>query len=295
MTLVQLEVFLAVVQQGGFTRAGVALSMTQSAVSHIVQSLETELGTALLIRDRKGVKLTEAGERVLVHARQILAHTNAIREELQELKGLGAATVRIGSFPSVSSQLLPKLMDDFQTRYPAVTLVHLDGTNQEVRHWIYTGAVHLGFVSLPDDEFHTVPLLQDEMVLLLPENHRLATRRSVPVEALRSEAFVMTKGGCEAFILKMLAPVHPDIRHEAKETSTILTMVKQGLGVTILPSLALSPQLEQISVLSLEPRQYRHLGLAVNPGADSSPAVAAFVSHAQEWIRKHGIKFTNNR
>ncbi len=286
MTLVQLEVFLAVVQHGGFTRAGAALSMTQSAVSHIVQSLETELDAALLIRDRRGVKLTAAGERVLMHARQILSHTDALRQELQELKGVGAETIRIGSFPSVSAQLLPAMLDAFQTRYPAITLVHLDGTNQEVRHWIHTGAVHLGFVSLPDDEFRTVHLMQDEMVLLLPANHPLATRTSIPVEELRSEAFVMTKGGCEAFILKLLAPTQPDIRYEAKETSTILTMVQQGLGVTILPRLALPTQLEQIAVLSLDPPQYRQLGLAVNPDASTPPAVSAFLEHAKEWIKK---------
>lgn len=284
MTLVQLQVFVAVVEQGSFTKASSALSMTQSAVSHIIQSLENELETRLLIRNRSGVKLTESGERVLFHARHILTHSQSILQELQDLKGIGPATVRIGSFPSVSAHLLPALISDFQARFPAVTLLHLDGTNQEVRHWIYSGAVHAGFVSLPDDEFETTPLLEDEMLLLVPKQHPLAKQSSISVEMLRHESFIMTKGGCEAFILKLLAPVPPDIRYEVKETATILKMVEQGLGITILPRLALPVELKGISVLSLEPRRFRQLGLAVNT-PHIPAAVRQFILFANEWFK----------
>lgn len=289
MTLVQFEVFLAVVKEGSFTKAGDVLGMTQSAVSHIISNLESELGAALLVRDRKGIKLTSAGEKVLYHIQQIMNHTKLIHEELLEYKGLAKGVIRIGSFPSVSAHLLPYAMKTFQASYPGIELIFLDGTNQEVRNWIYTGAVDVGFVTLPDPEFDTTYVVQDEMNVIVPVTHPLATYQTITVDQLQGESFILTKGGCEALIRQIFKACDPQIKYEVKETSTILTMVQQGLGITILPSMALPQKLSHSVVLSLDPPIFRSLGLAV-PSLDRAPkAVPLFMQHVQKICKKEGM------
>jgi DNA-binding transcriptional LysR family regulator len=287
MTLLQLEVLRTIVQEGTFTKAGRVLHMTQSAVSHIISSLENELGVTLLQRGRKGIELTKAGEEVLSHAREITYHVHQIHEKVSSLKGLQAGTIRIGTFPSISSYFLPNLLRSFQTQYPNIEAVVFDGTNQEVRNWIYTGAVHIGFVSLPDDEFETVPITYDEMVVLVPASHLLSSHSSISLELLKSDSFIMTKGGCEAFILNLFRPDPPQIQYEVKETSTIISMVQQGLGISVLPKMALPAGLSNISVIQIEPRKYRHLGLGVNDLSSAPADVKTFIDFTKSWAVKN--------
>jgi len=287
MTFVQLEAFLAVIRTGSFTKAGELLHMTQSAVSHMIADLEAELGAVLLIRGRKGVSMTEAGSAVFSHAEAILTHVAQLHGQLAEIKGLGdAGPIRIGSFPSVSARLLPALLQGFEERYPGIQLVSMDGTNQEVRNWIDRGAVHLGFVSLPDDDFDTIFLLEDELVAVVPEGHRLAGREKVPVAELQGESFIMTKGGCEGTILRMFKTNLPNIVYEVKETSTILTMVQHGLGITVLPRMALPSSPEGAAVLSLSPFHSRRLGIGVPALAEASPAARLFIEYCRTQLDK---------
>lgn len=285
MTLIQFEVLLAVVREGSFTKAGDVLGMTQSAVSHIISNLESELGAILLIRDRRGIKLTAAGEKVLTHVEQIIHHVDSLQSELLAYKGLARGTIRIGSFPSVSARLLPYAMKTFRASYPGVELIFLDGTNQEVRNWLFTGAIDVGFVSLPDEEFETTFIVHDEMKVIVPGTHALATKQALDIEDIRGEAFIMTKGGCEGMIRQIFKACNPDIKYEVKETATILTMVQQGFGITILPSMALPAKLPHTVVLSFDPPVYRSLGLAVNSMDASSKAVQMFMEHVHNLCK----------
>lgn len=290
MTLTQLEVFTAVVKERSFTKAGLTLGMTQSAVSHVISSLEAELGISLLVRDRRGVKATEAGERVLVHVREILYRTSQIQQDVSSLKVLESGTVKIGSFPSISARLLPRILSDFKVRYPGIELILFEGTNQEVRNWIHTGAVDVGFVSLPDEEFDTVPITQDEMVVILPENHPLAHETSILIEDIKTESFILTKSGCEGLVLRVFHPFMPRIQFEVRETGTILTMVQQGLGITILPAMAIPSAFPHASILHLNPPIYRQLGLAVRSLKSTALCVLTFIEHTKNWIQANKIE-----
>lgn len=285
MTLIQFEVLLAVVKEGSFTKAGDALGMTQSAVSHIISNLESELGATLLIRDRKGIQLTAAGKKVFQHVEQIIQHVNSLQAELISYKGLTKDTIRIGSFPSVSARLLPYAMKTFRASYPGIELIFLDGTNQEVRNWLFTEAIDVGFVALPDDEFDTTFIVHDEMNVIVPATHSLASKQTIQIEDIQGEAFIMTKGGCEGMIRQIFKACNPDIKYEVKETATILTMVQQGFGITILPSMALPAKMPNTVVLSFDPPIYRSLGLAVNSLESSPKSVQVFMEHVHNLCK----------
>lgn len=132
MTLVQLQVLIAIADSGGFTAAAAQLGMSQSAVSHALGALEQELGVTLVERGRPGVRLSEAGKRIVAHARAMSSLEEHIRQEAAS-RGVAAGKLRIESFPSVSARLLPGILRRYTSRYLGVEVVLFEGTDDEVR------------------------------------------------------------------------------------------------------------------------------------------------------------------
>lgn len=289
MTLLQLEVFVAVVDAGGFTRAADKLNMSQSGVSHTIAALEAELGMPLLIRNRKGVQLTEVGETVLIHAREMLNRMEQIRQTAAAAAGLQIGTLRIGSFPSASAKLLPGILRRFRDRYPKIAWTMFEGDYDEVREWILGGAVDAALLPHPDEALETAPLLEDELVAVLPASHSMSSEHELTWAAMAGEPFIMPKAGCDLLVSHAFTQqgLHPNIHFEVSDNETIVTMVREGLGVTIVPRLTLPEQLDRLHICSLSPKVHRHIGVAVRSFADASPAVHAFVKEAIAWVRDH--------
>ncbi len=172
-TLSQLNSFLAVVDEGGFTAASLRLEMSQPAVSRAVATLEKELGVALLIRGRGRPSLTDAGTRALVHAREAVRQLTLLQTETA-IAGEVAGTLSLASLPSVTATLIAPQLRKFTARYPAVTVRLLEGSEQEVRDWLDQGAAEAGVVSLPVTGLDAAVLGDQDLVAVLPADHRLA-------------------------------------------------------------------------------------------------------------------------
>jgi DNA-binding transcriptional LysR family regulator len=282
---------VAVIESGSFTGAAAALGLTQSAVSHALASLEDELGVTLVERERHGVSLTESGQHILGHTRDVLLHTEAIRQVAAGVRGLAAGKVRVGSFPSASAHLLPGIIRAFQQRYPGIEVVVFEGTDAEVREWILARVVDAGFVTLPTESVQAVSIAQDEMVVVVSTQHPLHTHRAVQVAQLATEPFIMSKAGCEPLIRAIFREAHVPLRppqFEVSDVPTMLAMVQEGLGVTIVPRLNLVAHLTGIHTVSLDPPVFRRLALGVRTLEQAAPAVRAFLHQAQTWARAHG-------
>lgn len=290
ITLAQLEVLVAVVQHKSFTAAAAALSITQSAASHALASLEAELDNTLLERGRNGVMLTEIGARVFEHAQSILLHTESIRQETAAHSGLTAGKLRIGSFPSVSARLLPGIIRSFQQRYRGIDIVMFEGTDQEVYDWIINRIVDIGFVTQVTRHVERIPIAHDELLLLVPKGHPLTDQSGVSLQRLAEEPFIISKAGCEPLVLSLFqsakAALQPQF--EVSDPTTIMAMVREGLGITIVPRLVLPDELPGIETVSLKPQEYRHLALGVRSLNTMLPLVDAFVHHAQGWAQTQG-------
>lgn len=290
ITLAQLEVLVAVVQNKSFTTAANALNITQSAASHALASLESELDNTLVERGRHGVVLTEIGARVFEHAQTILLHAESIRQETAAHNGLAAGKLRIGTFPSVSARLLPGLIRSFQQRYRGIEIVMFEGTDQEVYDWIINRIVDIGFVTQITKHVEKVPIAQDELLLLVSEGHYLADRSAVSIQELAEEPFIISKAGCEPLVLALFQSEQVALQpqFEVSDATTILAMVREGMGITIVPRLVLPDALPGITVVSLKPQMYRHLALGVRSRNTMLPLVDAFVHHAQGWAQAQG-------
>ncbi|MDM5322042.1 LysR family transcriptional regulator [Bacillus altitudinis] len=275
----QYKVFLTVVECGSFTKAGEKLGLTQSGVSHNIAKLESELGVVLLRRNRNGLSLTDAGERVMPHIRQIIHHASLLEQEAALIQGMEVGSIKIGTFSSFSSKMLPQLIHLFTKRYPNIQVELYEGGYEEIEEWIASGTVDVGFLTQPSREFETVPLFQDELVVLMQENHRFHTKKVIEVDSLQDESFIMPKAGCDLLIKKLLKErgVKPQVLFEIGDNNTLISMVQEGLGVTIIPTLILPPQMFHTKVIPLETSVYREINLAFKSFKAASPS-------AKRWI-----------
>ncbi|MFX0109090.1 LysR family transcriptional regulator [Bacillus pumilus] len=260
----QYKVFLTVVKCGSFTKAGEKLGLTQSGVSHNIAKLESELGVVLLRRNRNGLSLTDAGERVMPHIRQIIHHASLLEQEAALIQGMEVGSIKIGTFSSFSSKMLPQLIHRFTKRYPNIQVELYEGGYEEIEEWIASGTVDVGFLTQPSREFETIPLFQDELVVLMQKDHRFNTKKMIEVESLHDESFIMPKAGCDLLIKKLLKErgVKPQVLFEIGDNNTLISMVQEGLGVTIIPTLILPPQMSHTKVIRLETSVYREINLA---------------------------------
>lgn len=290
ITLAQLRVLLAIIDSASFTVAAQQLGMTQSGVSQAIAGLESALHSALLVRDRNGITPTAVGEKILSHARIALAHVECIQQEAVAAVGLATGRLRIGSVPSTATRLLPRLLYSFRRRYPGIELVLLEGTDQEIYEWVSSQVVDVGFAGMPPEgrkRLCTLPLATDEMLLVVPQAHQLASHPTVRLEQIAVEPFLMSKGGCEPLIRQMFrtARVTPLVLLEVREMTTLLSLVKEGLGITIVPQLALPSSPAGVELVSLAPPAHRRVGLILNLNRPCTPAMKTFAEEVSADVR----------
>ncbi|MEU6780262.1 LysR substrate-binding domain-containing protein [Nonomuraea angiospora] len=285
MTFTQLRILLAVARTGNMTRAAEELNTTQSAVSHALRGLESELGLSLLVRGSHGVSLTSAGRAVHRRATLILTQLEALEQEVAAARGADTGSLRVGVIPSANARLLPRILRLYGESHPRVRLTVIEGSDGEVLDWLRTGAADVGTLTagaVPADVAGLVtrPLATDRMLAVLPSGHALAEHASVPVAELARHPFIMSTGGCEPLITALARAAGASLRchYRVRDTGSILAMVAEGLGVTVVPELSLPAHHPGVHAVPLEPASERTILLALP--ADPLPAATAFAELA---------------
>jgi DNA-binding transcriptional LysR family regulator len=282
VTEAQLRAFVTVADCRSFKRAARRLHMSQPGVSRAVRALEIELGGELFVRGRGSAGLTGLGERAIIRSRAILAEADGMRQERDAADGVAIGHVRLGSMPSVSATILPGLMSRLRRHHPGVSVTVLDGHDDELVAWVRTGTVDVAVVVGEHDDLECQPLVTDELLAVVPASHPLAARAAVRGRELIDEPFILTRAGCERLVLAALAArgVTPRISHEVSEASSILAMVGEGLGVSVMPALAAIAPPATVVMRPLRPRSERRLSLAVASKHSPAPAVRALLGEA---------------
>lgn len=257
--------FIKAIETGSFTKAAEELGYTQSAISQMVHSLEEELATTLILRSRTGITLTPDGEEFLPYIRNIYHSHRELLEKQKEMKGLQSGLIRIGTFSSVSCHWLPGLMNDFKEKYPAVHFELHQGNYTDIAKWINEGSVDFGFVNPKGvSKLTTVPLQEDEMLAVLPAEHPLAAHSKVSLKELTNGPYILLDEGEISEPLTIFNQNHfePNIQYRVYDDYTIMSMIEQGLGISILPKLVLNRCPYHIVTKSIFPCVIRTISLA---------------------------------
>lgn len=273
MLLRQAEILLYVLQERSFTLAAERLDLTQPAVSHAVASLERHLNLRLLHRARTGVQLTPDGERLLPYVQQLARAAERLREEAARPPHTVSGKVRIGSFPSTSIHILPRVIRTLARQHPQVDVLIFEGVPDEIARWLDQGTIDLGFLESPyPQQLDSQPVLSDEYRLLLPADHPLASRRQVEMHELSGEPFVLSKFGCEPVLRAAFgdAKATLNVTYEVRDLTTLLAMVREGLGVSMIPDLLLTQLPGDLKSVPVRPAVRRDIALAQPRGTPLS-------------------------
>ena len=230
-------IFCRVVEQGSFTRAAEELGYSQSAVSQNVRALEQETGVTLLSRRKDGVQLTQDGQEFYPYIQSIFQAEQALERKRQETMGLQNSLIRIGTFTSVSRNLLPPMMMSFKEKYPDVRFVLRQGEYTSIPQWIRQGEIDFGFVNQDAVEgMETRLLYEDRMLAVLPQGHRLEGQSSLTLQDISTEPLILLDEGEHSVLLDAFhsAGLTPSLAYEVYDDYSILSMVRQGLGISVL-------------------------------------------------------------
>jgi len=239
-----LRYFLAVAEEAHFRRAAERLHVSQPTLSLQVQQLEKELGTLLFERAGRKVRLTQAGEVYRDYAQHALASLDEAQLALDELEGLLRGRLSVGVVQTVNAYLIPPVVADFATRHPGVRLRVEERSADEIEEGLINGRLDLGvsFVLADGDDLETEPLFEEEMVLIVPEGHRWAGRRSIrSTELAREPLALLPEGFCTRRLVEeclQSAGVRPTVLLEMNSVEGLVAVVRAGGPPTVLPALA---------------------------------------------------------
>ncbi|PQP88941.1 LysR substrate-binding domain-containing protein [Paenibacillus sp. AR247] len=287
MTLAKYEILGKVVESENLTKAADQLSLTQSAVSRAIISLELELGIQLLTRGRSSVRLSHDGERLWKYMKEMLQLQENMLQEVDQIKGLVRGTVTIGTFTSVSIHWLPDILQRFQQKYPQIEIRLLDGHYQDIERWIADGTADFGFVNMPSSHgLETTMLIQDRMVCVMPADHKHNVKSTISLEDIADEPFIMPAKGCDTDVRAWFdgQAAVPRMRFELEDDHAIMAMVRSGLGISILPETILASAPSGLVARPIAPEASRSIALAAVSFKKCSPAAARAISCIVEMM-----------
>ena len=291
----QLKAFVSVIDNGGFSAASKTLHLSQAAVSERVANLENAIGMRLLDRSPREIRTTSVGERFYTLARQLLEHKQSVSLEMAELAGVVRGTLNIGASNIPGEYILPSLLPPFCTEYQQIELNVCIHDSDEIIELVHNGKVEVGVVGArPAEKYFSVePLWADRLLLVVPANHRLAGRKSVAVDEIIQDAFIMRERGSgtrkllEA-VLALRDVELPPVTATLGSTTAVKEAVIGGLGVTVTSERAVRKEVAAgiLAAVELQGLKFeRNFMLITDRNRTQSPLCKRFIEYLRERYR----------
>jgi len=284
MNIQKYMAFVKAVEYGSFTKAAEVLNYTQSGISRMINDLETEWGVSLLGRGRAGVSLTSDGLKLLPQLKRICNEHKILMTQIEDLHDMQSGIIRIGTFSSVATHWLPNMIKIFQKDYPKIDFELLLGDYMEIESWILEGRVDFGFLRLPTKaKLETIFLEQDRLLVVISQGHPLASCDKFPINELLNSPFMLLEKGSKSEISEIFEKhnISPQVHFTTWDDYAIMSMVENGLGISILPELILQRIPYQIISKELEVPAFRNIGLAMREQKSLSLAAKRFLEFLQ--------------
>ena len=288
MNIQKYTAFVKTVECGSFTKAAIAMNFTQSGISRMIKDLEMEWGVSLLERGRAGVILTSDGQKILPHLKKICYENELLKTQIEDLHGMQSGLIRIGTFSSVATHWLPNMIKIFQKDYPMIHFELLLGDYTEIENWILEGRVDFGFLRLPSKAgLEALFLEEDRLLVVLPINHPHADCDKFPIRELMNSPFMLLEKGANSDMIEIFEKHHisPHVHFTTWDDYAIMSMVENGLGISILPELILQRIPYQVITKELEVPAFRKIGIAMREKKSFSLAVKRFLEYLPERKR----------
>ena len=261
----RLRILREVANRGSFSAAAEELYLSQSAVSQQVATLEREVGMSLLERTNAGPKLTDAGRALVTHTDAVLCRLEEAERELAAIAGLEGGRIRLVSFPTASATLVTRAVSSFRDRFPNVELYLAEAEPEDslpaLKAGEYDVALTYDFVLNPDEDDRDTErrlLLEDQMLVAMPRNHRLTKKKAVRLDEFSDDEWLtgVSAGSCRDHMIELcqVAGFDPKISFESDDYHTLQGLVAAGMGVTLMPELAFAGRHTELELRPVAPK-----------------------------------------
>jgi DNA-binding transcriptional LysR family regulator len=294
----QIEAFVQVATHNSFSRAAEQLQLTQPSITARIQALERELGEELFERGGRGVKLTDAGRVFLPYVERILQLIQEARDVVEEVRNVQVGSLRLGSAITVSTYVLPGMLHRFCRDFPNVDVLIRTGRSEQVMNMLLSDEVQVAIIrSLTNAEVESVPLYDDEIVLVAHPDHPFArTGRTTVAEAAREPIVLFDRGSSYYAIIHTLfrrASVIPNVAMELDSLEATKRMVEEGLGIALVPLVTIQRELEtgalsRVDFSDVEPIK-RPISLLYRKNRKRSRTVQAFIDMMVDTYSKQPV------
>jgi LysR family transcriptional regulator, hydrogen peroxide-inducible genes activator len=287
MEIHQLRYFCAVAETGSFTRAAEREQVAQPSLSQQVIKLEEELGVRLFDRLGRSVRLTDPGQIFLPRARVILNELKAAKEEVTDKQFSPIGPIAVGVIPTIAPYFLPPRVGSFCRKYPEASITVYEDVTARLMDRLRAGLIDMAIMALPTrgPDLECYPLRTERLFAIFPREHKLARKQSVSMRELRDEAFLLLRDDhCfreTAIEVCKRARILPKVTFESGQFSSILAMVGAGLGISIVPEMALERRPDCSFVVVSDERAARTIGIAVVKGHFLTGVQRTFLEHLQ--------------
>ncbi len=293
MELRQLRYLVAVADERNYTRAAEKLFLSQSALSQQIQSLEKEVGSQLLDRSRQGVRLTSTGDILYRHAQRALSELDSALVAMREIEGLQRGRLRVGVVQTINAYLMPAVVSQFALTFPNIQISVEERTADQIEDGLRQGQLEVGISFLPGEpgEFDFEPLFEEELVLLVPHQHPLSSRRDITVAELDGlRVALLAPGFCTRRLWDAAtasAGIQTEAMLELNTIASLLATAERARLPTILPQLALMHEAANAfaPVRLLNPTPIRQIGQLFLHGSFRCAATRAFASQVQQAVQ----------
>lgn len=287
-----IPVFLTVAEECSFRKAAEKLGYTQAGISYIIHNLESELGLTLFLRGRKGVTLSPEGEALLPYIKQLDADNRALKQAVNELRGLEQGSLRVVAFYSVSINWLPGIIQKFKKDYPGINIeVISEEDNLLVEKMVLTGEADCGFF-LTDvkSEIETYKLKEEKILAVVSPDHELVPSGIFPVARLGEFPYIEMKFDTHTGIMNIFKKygVTPNSAYHLDNDSAALAMASKGLGFCVYPELLTQNVAYDIRCLEFDEPQKRTISLGTRSTKTASKACLKFMEYVREWVEENG-------
>lgn len=282
MSLLKFEILLSALKYGSLTAAAEEMGYTQSAVSHMINNLEDELGIRLIKRSRTGVSLTSNGEILIPYIRNILNENNNFQQALSEVTGNLKGKLTIGSFETINNTYLPDILEDFLGEYPNIDINIMESTYTQIEKWLEQEEIDCGFVSMPtNSKLNLIPILQDEYGIAINKNrpHSFINGDKITLEEILKEDLILMQGNDDLDMKKFLSSgsIPPRYKIITDDPTTCMKMVEKNMGIALMSKRLINDYLNYADLIEIKDGFTRTIYFAYNSKKNASPIAKKFI------------------
>ena len=285
MNTQKIQAFLKAVELGSLTAAGEELGYTQPAMTQAMRSLESETGFPLLIKSRHGVEPTMEARALMPAMRRLLSEEENLYQEINEIAGIRKGTIRIGTFASTSIYWLPRVLDYYQIHYPDITFDITECSQRQMVEGISSGTMDIALMSSQDTEnIDFIPISEEPMYAVFSDRFDLSHYDNVPITELNKLPLIIESFDPDTYAVFRKAGIDPEAKYFSKDCVAILSMVRQGVGVSVLPALIVRQFQGGYEYREFDPPVNRTLGIGIRSEKEAGPLARSIIRFIRDNI-----------